>query len=102
MYIDKGKPIFGLVQIDVTGLVGDTIVDCEAGVVFHVNNWEGSSGAPSVCKIFFDHLLLVVVVDDILAVAEQTEGSHLVEEDEVDTGTYCKEGVLSTAVFTFD
>ena len=80
MNVDEGKSIVGLVQADVTRLVGDAVVDGKAGVVFHVDRRGCSSGTSSVRKIFFDHLLLVVFVDEVLAVAEQTEGSHFGEK----------------------
>ena len=34
MNVDEGKSIVGLVQADVTRLVGDAVVDGKAGVVF--------------------------------------------------------------------
>ena len=48
----------------------------------HVDRRGGCSGISPAHKIFFDHALLVVLVDEVLAVAEQTEGSHFGEEDE--------------------
>ena len=45
---------------------------------------------------------IVILVDEVLAMAEQTKGSHFGEEDEGEMGTCSKEGIHSTAVFTFD
>ena len=42
MYVDEGKSIIGLVKADVTGLVGDAVINGEAGVIFHVDS-RGSS-----------------------------------------------------------
>ena len=102
MNVDEGKSIVGLVQADVTRLVGDAVVDGKAGVVFHVDRRGGCSGTSPVRKISFNHALLVVLVDEVLAVAEQTEGSQFGKEDEGEMGTCSKEGVRSTALFTFD
>ena len=101
MDVDERKSIVGLVQADVTGLVGDAVVDGKAGFVFHVNSGGGSSGTCPLGEIFFDHNLLMVLVDEILFVAEQ-QRDHFGREDGGVTGTCSKEGVRSTAVFTFD
>ena len=100
-WILTNENLIGLVQADITGLIGDTIVDGEAGVVCHFNSGGGSSGTGPLSEVLLDHDLFVVLVNEVLSIAEE-QGGHLEEGDEVETGTCRKEGVRSTAVFTFD
>ena len=71
MDVDERKSIVGLFQADVTRLVGDTVVDGKAGVVFHVNRGGDCRATSLLCEIFFDHDLLVVLINEVLAITEQ-------------------------------
>ena len=53
MDVDERKSIVGLFQADVTRLIGDTVVDGKAGVVFHVNRGGDCSGTSLLREIFF-------------------------------------------------
>ena len=82
MYVNKQESIIGLVKRDVAGLVRDTVLNGEIGVVLHVDGGSGSRGGVSFLgKGLFNKPLSTDLVNELLTVTKE-EGCHVEAEED--------------------
>ena len=79
MDIDQGETIVGLVETNVAGFVRLVVFNAEVGVIGHLDGWGWSGGNGLLGEVFLDQLLLAILVDDILPVADEERG-HVGDE----------------------
>ena len=81
VYINKQESIIGLVQRDVAGLIHDTVLDGEIGVILHVDGRSSSRGASFLGKVLFNEPLSSDLVNELLTVTNE-EGCHVGAEED--------------------
>ena len=77
--IDQREPVVGLVEANVAGFVRLVVLDVEGGVIGHLDGWGRRGGDCLLGEVLLDQLLLVVLVDDVLPVADEERG-HVVDD----------------------
>ena len=76
--IDQREAIVGLVEANVAGFVRLVLI-VEGRVIGHLDGWGWRGGDGLLGEVLLDQLLLAVLVDDILPVADEERG-HVVDE----------------------
>ena len=79
MDIDQREAIVGLVETNVAGFVRLVVLNVEGRVIGHLDGWGWRGGDGLLGEVLLDQLLLAVLVDNILPVADEERG-HVVDE----------------------